>query len=112
MQRLITVESSSYQQESLRKTILAVVQATWKPPHYFQEHTVIVITQLLLRSTLRSVDYTGRIAKRNAVLGASDVKCLPHAFVKGLILVGLVVRFVEFLSEKEAEGQADNFLND
>ena len=96
--------SSSYQQESLKKTILVVVQATWKPSHYFQEHTVIVITQLPLRSTLRSVDYVGRIAKRNVVLGASDVRCMPRALVKGLILTGLVVWFIEFPSEKEAEG--------
>ena len=81
-----------------------VVQATRKPPHYFQEHTVIVITQIPLRSTLRSVDYTGRIAKQSAVLGASDVKCVPRALVKGLILAGLIVRFAEFPSEKEAKG--------
>ena len=103
MQRLITVGLSSYQQESLEKTILAVMQATRKPPHYFQEYTVIVMTQLLLRSTLRNVDYEGRIAKRSAVLGASDVKCVPRALVKGLILAGLVVRFTEFPLEKEAE---------
>ena len=105
MQRLITVGLSSYQQESLEKTILAMMQAIRKPPHYFQEYTVIVMTQLPLRSTLRNVDYEGRIAKRSAVLGASDVKCVPRALVKGLILAGLVVRFTEFPSEKEVESQ-------
>ena len=109
MQRLIMVGSSSYQQESLEKTILAVVQATRKLPHYFQEHTVVVITQLPLRSTLRSTDYAGRIAKRSAVLGASDVKYVPCALVKGLVLAGLVVRFTEFLSKKSAEGQTRIF---
>ena len=43
----------------LEKAILAVVQATRKLPNYFQ----VVLTQLPLRSILRSVDYTGRIAK-------------------------------------------------
>ena len=47
----------------LEKAILAVVQATRKLPHYFQAHIVIVLTQLLLRSILRSADYTGRVAK-------------------------------------------------
>ena len=101
--------SSSYQQESLKKTILAVVQATRKPPHCFQEHTVLVATQLPLRSTLRSVDYAGRIAKRSAVLGASGVRCVPRALVKGLILAGLVAQLTEFPSEKEAEGQTRIF---
>mgnify|MGYP007088652302 CR=1 FL=1 len=27
----------------LEKTILAVVHATWKLPHYFQAHTVVVL---------------------------------------------------------------------
>ena len=47
----------------LEKAILAVVHATRKLPHYFQEHTVVVLTQLLLRTLLRSADYTGRIAE-------------------------------------------------
>ena len=47
----------------LEKVILAVVHATCKLPHYFESHTVVVLTQLPLRSLLRSVDYTGRITK-------------------------------------------------
>ena len=46
----------------LEKAILAVVHATRKLPHYFQAHTVVVLTQLPLKSVLRTVDYTGRIA--------------------------------------------------
>ena len=44
------------------KVILVVVHAMRKLPHYFQAHTVVVLTQLPLRSVLRSADYTGRIA--------------------------------------------------
>ena len=47
----------------LEKAILGVVHATRKLPHYFQAHTVVVLTQLPLKSVLRNVDYTGRIAK-------------------------------------------------
>ena len=47
----------------LEKAILAVVHATCKLLHYFQSHTVVVLTQLPLRSLLRSADYIGRIAK-------------------------------------------------
>ena len=100
------VGSSSYQQESLKKTILVVVHATRKLPHYSQEHTVVVITQLPLRSTLRSTDYAGRITKWGVVLGASDVKYMPCTLVKGLVLAGLVAWFTEFPSDKEAKGQS------
>ena len=47
----------------LEKAILAVAHATRKLPHYFQAHTVVVLTQLPLKSILRSVDYTERVAK-------------------------------------------------
>ena len=36
----------------LEKAILAVVHATRKLSHYFQSHTVVVLTQLPLRSLL------------------------------------------------------------
>ena len=47
----------------LEKAILAVVHATRKFPYYFQAHTIVVLTQLLLQSILRKVDYIGKIAK-------------------------------------------------
>ena len=36
----------------LEKAILVVVYATRKLPHYFQSHTIVVLTQLSLRSLL------------------------------------------------------------
>ena len=47
----------------LEKAILVVVHSTQKLLHYFQAHTVVILTQLPLRAILRSTDYTGRIAK-------------------------------------------------
>ena len=47
----------------LEKAILVVVHATRKLPHYFQVHTIVVLTQLPLQSLLRKADYTGRISK-------------------------------------------------
>ena len=47
----------------LEKAILAVMLGTRKLPHYFQVHTVVILTQLLLKTVLRSANYTGRIAK-------------------------------------------------
>ena len=47
----------------LEKAILAVVLGTCKLAYYFQAHTIVVLTQLSLKTILRSADYTGRIAK-------------------------------------------------
>ena len=61
----------------LEKAILAVFYASRKLPHYFQAHTVVVLTQLLLKSVLRTTDYTGRITLWNTILGAFDIKYMP-----------------------------------
>ena len=61
--------------------------------------------QLPLRSTLRSVGYVGRVAKRSVALRAFDIRCVPRALDKGLILAGLVVQFAKSPPEKEADGQ-------
>ena len=45
------------------KLALALVHATRKLPHYFQEHTVYVLTEYPLQSLLRRSDFIGRIAK-------------------------------------------------
>ena len=79
----------------LEKAILAVVHASQKLPHYFQAHTVVVLTQLPLKSVLRTVDYTGRIALWNTILGAFDIKYIPRTSIKGQVLADLVAKFAE-----------------
>ena len=67
----------------LEKAILAVVFGTHKLSHYFQAHTVVVLTELPLKTILRSADYTRRIAKWDTILGAFDIKYMPHTSIKG-----------------------------
>ena len=61
----------------LKKAIQAVVHASRKLPHYFQAHTVVVLTQLSLKSVLQTTYYTGRIVLWNTILGAFDIKYMP-----------------------------------
>ena len=79
----------------LEKAILAVVLGTRKLPHYFQAHTVVVLTQLPLKTILRNADYTGRVAKRGTILGAFDIKYMSHTSIKGQVLADLVAEFTE-----------------
>ena len=78
----------------LEKAILAVVLGTRKLPHYFQAHTVVILTQLPLKTILRSADYTGRIAKWGIILGAFDIKYMPRTSIKGQVLADLVAEFM------------------
>ena len=68
---------------SLEKAILAVVYATRKLPHYFQAHIIVVLTQVPLKSLLRSADYMGRVAKWSTIVGAFDIKYMPCTSIKG-----------------------------
>ena len=89
----------------LEKMILAVVHATRKLPHYFQAHTVVVLIQLLLKSILKSADYTGRIAKWGTILGAFDIKYMPRTSINGQVLADLVAEFAECPEKMEGESK-------
>ena len=67
----------------LEKVVLAVVLSTRKLSHYFQAHTVVVLTQHLLKVILRSANYTRKIAKWGMILGVFDIKYMPHTSTKG-----------------------------
>ena len=80
---------------SLEKAILAMVYATRKLPHYFQGHTMVVLTQLPLKSVLQIADYIGRIAIWNTILAAFDIKYMSRTSIKGQVLADLVAEFAE-----------------
>ena len=67
----------------LEKAIPTVVLDTRKLLHYFQAHTVVVLTQLPLKTILRSVNYTGRVAKWGTILRVFDIKYMPRTSIKG-----------------------------
>ena len=87
----------------LEKAILAVVHGPHKLPHYFQSHTIVVLTQLPLKSLLRSADYTGRVAKWGTILGDFDIKYIPCTSVKGQVLANLIAEFTETPFKEEVE---------
>ena len=95
----------------LEKAILAIVLGTRKLPHYFQAHIVVVFTQLPLKTILQSADYTRRIAKWGTILGAFDIKYMPHTSVKGQVLADLVAEFTEpEIEELPTDGNMDEKL--
>ena len=95
----------------LEKAILAVVLGTPKLPHYFQAHTVVVLTQLPLKTILRSADYTGRVAKWGTILEAFDIKYMPCTSIKGQVLADLVAEFTKpSIEELESTENMDEKL--
>ena len=82
---------------------MAVVHAMRKLPHYFQSHIIVVLTQLPLRSLLRSVDYMRRIARCGTILRAFDIKYMPRTSIKGQVFTDLVAEFAETPLEERVE---------
>ena len=100
VQRLVYYVSKSLHEVEvcylpLEKAILAVVLGTRKLSHYFQAHTVVVLTQLPLKTILRSADYTERVAKWGTILRTFDIKYMPRTSIKGQVLADLVAKFTE-----------------
>nr|XP_023896392.1 uncharacterized protein LOC112008289 [Quercus suber] len=89
----------------LEKARLAMVHATRKLPYYFQVHTMVVLTQLPLKSMLWTADYIGRIALWNTILRAFDIKYMPRTSIKGQVLADLVAKFAEPSVEIVTKGQ-------
>ena len=96
----------------LEKAILTIVLGTRKLLHYFQAHIVVVLTQLPFKTILRSVNYTGRVAKWGTILGVFDIKYMPYTSIKGQVLANLVAELTEPLIEelKSAENMDEKLV--
>ena len=77
----------------LEKLALALVHATRKLPHYFQAHTVYVLTEYPLQSLLKRSDFTGWIVKWGTRLGSFDIRYQPQSLVKGQVLADFIAEF-------------------
>ena len=77
----------------LEKLVLALVHATRKLPHYFQAHTVYVLTKYPLQSLLKRFDFTRRIAKWGTRLGSFGISYRPRNSMKGQVLANFVAEF-------------------
>ena len=73
--------------------MLALMHATRKLPHYFQAHTVYVLTEYPLQSLIKRFDFTGQIAKWGTQLNSFDIRYRPRSSVKGQVLADFVVEF-------------------
>lgn len=83
MQRLVyylnkTLVDTETRYLPLKKTTLALVYATRELPHYFQAHTVWVLTKYPLQSLLRILDFIRRIAKWGTRLRTFDIWYKPR----------------------------------
>jgi ribonuclease HI len=88
-----TLDGAESRYLPLEKLAFALVCSAKKLPHYFQAHTMIVLTEQPLKAVLRSADFSGRISKWGAQLGAYDINYRPRTSIKGQVLADFIAEF-------------------
>uniref|UniRef100_A0A2N9ENB8 Uncharacterized protein n=1 Tax=Fagus sylvatica TaxID=28930 RepID=A0A2N9ENB8_FAGSY len=88
-----TLDGTESRYLPLEKLAFALVCSSKKLPHYFQAHTMIVLTEQPLKAVLRSADFSGRISKWGAQLGAYDINYRPRTSIKGQVLADFIAEF-------------------
>jgi hypothetical protein len=64
-----------------------VLITSWKLPHYFQEFSIVIITDYPLSDILCNQDATRRISKWAVELGALNIDFKPRTAIKSQALV-------------------------
>ena len=105
VQRLVYYIRKSLQDAETRyshmeKAILALVHITRKLPHYFQAHTMVVLTQLPLQAVLQKLNYFGRVVQWGTMLGTFNIKYQLRTSIKGQVLADLIVEFSKDQTKK------------
>jgi ribonuclease HI len=88
-----TLDGAESRYLPLEKLAFALVCSAKKLPHYFQAHTMVVLTEQPLKAVLRSADFSGRRSKWGAQLGAYDINYRPRTSIKGQVLADFIAEF-------------------
>ncbi|CAL1396321.1 unnamed protein product [Linum trigynum] len=78
----------------IEKAALAVVMVAAKLRPYFLAHTIVVLTNLPLKSTLGSMDVAGRLDKWAVQLSEFDIRYSPRPAIKAQVLADFVAEGV------------------
>ena len=77
----------------LEKLAFALVIASRKLKHYFEAHTIIVLTSHPLKAVLQKADLSGRLSKWSIELGRFDIQFQPRNAIKGQVLADFIAEF-------------------
>lgn len=70
----------------MEKLVLILTYTTHRLKPYFQAHPIKVLIDLPLRSTMHSIDVSGRMMKYSCKLGAFGIQYVPRTDVKAQVL--------------------------
>lgn len=87
----------------LEKLALALVCAARKLRHYFQAHTVKVLTKHPQRMILQKANLAGRLIKWAIELSEHDIKIIPRSAIKGQVVADLIAEFTHEETPDQSE---------
>ncbi|KAL5578611.1 hypothetical protein UlMin_011053 [Ulmus minor] len=80
----------------MEKMVLALVTAKKKLRHYFESHTIVVMTNCPIGQILSKPDLSGRLTKWAIELGVYDIRYVSRNAKKGQVLVDFLVEIQSF----------------
>ena len=87
----------------MEKLAFALVTAARKLKPYFQAHTIIVLTDQLLKRAMSSPEAAGRIVLWAIELSEFDIQYRPRTVIKGQVVADFIAEYTQ-LEGKGAEG--------
>ncbi|XP_024018662.1 uncharacterized protein LOC112090784 [Morus notabilis] len=96
--RLLDAETRYLQMEKLA---LALIVTARKLRHYFQAHSIQVLTNHPLRQVLQKPDTSGRLLKWSIELSQFDINYKPRNAIRGQALADFVAEFTRLLDDAE-----------
>ena len=85
----------------MEKLALALIMTLRKLHHYFQAHSILVLTNHSLRQMLQKPDALVRLLKWLVELRQFDVEYKPRTIIKGQALADFVAEFGHGLTESQ-----------
>jgi ribonuclease HI len=89
------LSESKARYQPVQKLLYAVLITSRKLRHYFQEHSISVVTDYPPGDILRNQDATGRISKWVVELGALNIDFKPRTTIKSQALVDFMAEWRE-----------------
>ena len=83
-----------------QKLAYGVFFASRKPRHYFQGHTITLVSKAPLGDIKNNTDATGRVAKWGIELAAFDIKYQPRTAIKSQVLTDFIADWTESIDRK------------
>jgi len=88
--------------KDLEKMVLALVTAKKKFRHYFESHSVTLVTNYPIKKLLSKPNLFGRLTKWKIEIGVYEIKYIPRAAKKSQVITNFLIE-IQYFEPTEKE---------